>query len=1327
VFQRGDHLLGGRYRIEDLAGEKKSCIVFKANAVAGGAPVAVRVLAPFVLRQPHVVSRLRSRAEFAMGMDHPNLTQVVELGDEAGAFVIVESWHEALPLLRVVRGKGACSPYEAAWLAARLARGVDHLISCGAPGFDFTLSDVYADIGDLRRETEFFSMPVHQWPGLAVRLSPLALDGDGFSERALATPTDSAQPLVRSVARIIFNLVTGGMGDPLSEPVLSEKFTASLRDCLTGARQAGTCRELLWTLFGDFGPEISALLPSAAEAKVAADGEVGSLLEDLDRQGEELEALLRYKSFGKQIKKQLAVLEEQRAGVMEQQRRMREDGERLQALEDRLRAERDQLASQRDELGRRGSELAEKERAADEAARARAAELRERELELEALHAEQERERTQVRAELERLRVSQEGLAHEKQALSDRVARYEKEQQELAASREALEAGRRKLDAERDEIEGRVAEFKRLKSELEQSGRELEEQRQALARRQTEIETKGVGLSSVERELSERLAAEQRELVAKIEAVQAKNRALDEREEALRTKEASLASTNQALAREEEVLAGRLGEVDAKLAEERHRLTDKEREIQAREEALAAQEREWQAKLERQRAVQDEKESLVEELRGKLAGVSGELEAVTAEKQRLEAEQSRIAASQEALGERSDSIGRERLDLKAVEEKLRREIQEESESRSRENKALERRIVRYRRIVRFGVPVAAALILGLGVLLLAKPAFPDSAADVRNLPEWKQEWLRRDLAKEIDGKIAAGEWRGALGSLHYHALGFSRRPDDVMEAARRTCGELAKEWQAGPEAFETTFRDHEGQRVPISPALGELASWGIPDAERIHLHLDAREALRQAQEERSLGARAKALRAIVELKRHYPDLVTWKTAVAPVLTPLVAGSIGEAMALLAPGNSGRDLSKGFREVFSSEQVIEDLRQLEDAGIREAAALRVAAEALAEMTRSELPDAVALAGFLADRVAEDWPVEVRAKLVEVLVAHVGSFRDRLKEGGGSFVDALESRDKPADLVRLAGKLWARLRGDYPTGWFSGRQLGELYGFVGDVLTDHRAVPVNVHEAYQTAAEQGDKESAYWTGRGHVGAAVDERPGEGEPDLEVTRAEDFAKGVALLEAASASKERQVRLESLWLLSEMHLRVGRLREASGFSRQAWDTAPVLKSAKLNLQILLALHGEAPDPALLEELSQRAVAAAAMVREAPEAELAEAAAKATAEGVLELSFQAFSRRVEEAGEPPAALLAELARQFDLRGPQDRFAGLRYSHRANWKGARRPPFEGLSEDEGRRRYVEDTWESANLGFAAARAVAEKIGLRWDLDKAAAVSEWLGE
>jgi hypothetical protein len=1127
--------------------------------------------------------------------------------------------------------------------------------------------------------------------------------------------------LVRSFARIIFNLVTGGMGDPLVEPVLSEKFTASLRDCLTGARQTGTCRELLWILFGDFGSEVTALLPGANDAKEEPALEVGSILEDLDRQGEELEALLRYRTFGKQIKKQLAVLEEQRAGVMEQQRRMRDDGVRLQELEARLKSEHEKLASQRDELSRRGMELAEKERAADEAARARAGELREREVELESLRAEQERERSQVRIELERLRVSQAGLAAEKETLAERVARYESEQRELALSREALEAGRRKLDAEREEIEGRVGEFRQLKADLENSERDLEERRRALALRQTEIETKGVGLSSVERELSERLASEQKELEAMIQGVQAKNRALDEREEALRAKEASLSAANQSLVREEETLSNRLGEVDSKLALEKSRLTEKEREIQAREQSLAVKELEWQAKLERQRSLQDEKESLVEELRGRLAGVSGELQAVTAEKQQLEAEQSRIKASQAALGERSVSLDQERLDLKAFEEKLRRELHEESESRSRENQALERRIVRYRRLLRFGVPAAAAVILGLAVLLVAKPEFPGSARDVQNMPEWKQEWLRRDLAKKITGHVAAGEWRESLGSLHYYALGFSRRPPDVMAAASRTCKELAREFTAAPEQFDPLFRDHDGREVPVTPAFGEMAGWGIPDAERIYHHLVARESLRQAKEEHSLGARSRALRSIVELRRHYPDTDAWSAAVAPVLRPLVADSIGEAMELLKPDQSGSGLIKGFREVFSSEQVIKDLQQLEDTGMKEASALRVAAQAMAEMMKSEVPDSPALTVFLADRLAEDWPVEIRAKLIEVLIAHVGRFRSQLKQGGSGFVEALEkSRDKPSDIVRVADHLWRHLKGDFLAGWFSSRQLGELYGFVGDALTEHQSVPAKLHEAYQLAAEKGDKESAYWAGRGHLGSAVGKRPAGDGVELEILKTEDFETGCRLLEAAAASKNPKVVQESLWLLAEMELQLGMLPAALKHSRQALDAGKSLQSEKLHLRVLLALLAQAEDPAVSADLTARALAAAAMVRETPE--------DPHAEDVLYLCFQAFSKRVGKGADAhAAAVVEELGRQFDLRGPQDPFAGLRYAQRANWQGTGLPPFEKLSEEDRYLRYLEDTWESANAGFLDSRVVADKIGLNWQMNKQAAVEQRLGQ
>jgi len=1316
VFKQGDVVLGGRYRIEGPAGEKKSCVVFKGTRVSDGVPVAVRMLAPFVRKQPHVVARLRSRAEFAMGIEHPNLVPVFDIREELDAFLAVEAWFEALPLLRVVRGKGACSPYETAWIAGQLARGVDHLISSGAPGFDFTLSDVYADIGDLRRETEFFSMTVDRWPGLAVRLSPLALDGDGFSERALATPTDSAQPLVRSMARVVFNLVTGGMGDPLTEPVLSEKFTASLRDCLTGARQSESCRELLWTLFGDFGSEITALLPSEQAEAGIADGEVGSLLENLDKQGEELEGLLRYRTFGKQIKRQLAVLEEQRAGVLEQQRKIRDDGDRLRALEDRLQAEQRQMEGQRDELKRRGDELSELERKADEQARARAEELREREQELAALHAEQERESSRVRAELERLNVTQEGLAREKQALADRVSRYEQEQLELANSRQSIEAERRKLDAEREEIDGRSGEFRALKADLERSHGELEEQRQSLARRQSELEARGAEISE-----SERLSIEQKELEARIEALKTKGRSLDEREEALRTKELSLDSANRALSREEESLAGRMGEVESKLSLERSRLADKEREILSREETLAAKERDWQAKQEQQRSLQDEKESLVADLRKKLDGVSAELGAVTAEKQRLENEHVRLQESQQALGQRSDSLDRERVDLKAFEEKLRKELQEETESRAHDHRALERRIVFYRRFMRFGVPAATAVILGLGALVVAKPKFPESASAVRSMPEWKQEWLRRDLVEDIGKRVTAGEWREALGSLSYYAQGFSRRPDDVMDAAKRTCAALAKEYDAAPATFPPTYPDKEGHTVPIAPALAGLAGWGIPDADRLYHLLNAREALRQALEERSLKARADALRSIVELRRFYPDNESWRSAVAPVLTPLVATSIGEAVALIGPGSSGKELSKGFRDVFSSEQVLKDLKQLEDGGMKEAAALRVAAQALGEMTRTEAPDTAALVLFISDRLGEDWPVEIRTKLIAVLMAHVEHFREQLRRDRKSFVDSLEGTDgKSAELVSVANGLWKHLQRDYVPDWFSKEQRRELYAFIGDALTTHHGDRVNVHDAYQLAANEGDEEGMYWSGRGKIGVSIREGSESGaEAAMVVEHRKEYDEGRYLLQEAAKSENRQIRQEALWVLAETDLMLGEFPNAVEAARRAHEAGKGMKSAGMLLRTLRARFAESGDAASAAEILPLATEASRMVREAP--------GDSGAVVLLNEALGAFADVFKAGVKADAAATEELKKQFEITPAEDKLIGMRFAFRANWKYSGYPPFEGLGEDERSREFFADLWESARAGDLPARDAAERNGLPWQKDKETAVKEALGE
>ena len=270
MFKKGDEVLGGRYRVESLAGEKKSCVVFEATRISDSSLVALKVLAPALRKQPDVVTRLRAWADSAMAVEHSNLIPVYEMGEEGDSIIIAERWLEALPLLRVVRGKGSCSPYEAVLIASQLSKGVDHLISTKAREFEFMLSDVYAEIGDLRQEADFYTTPIHHWPGLGVLLSPLALDGEAFSVAVQPSHKDAGHPLVSSTARIIFHLITGGMGDPLEEPVLSESFTASLRGCLTGSLEFKTSRELLWTLFGDFGPEVTEVLLGRASQQVVS-------------------------------------------------------------------------------------------------------------------------------------------------------------------------------------------------------------------------------------------------------------------------------------------------------------------------------------------------------------------------------------------------------------------------------------------------------------------------------------------------------------------------------------------------------------------------------------------------------------------------------------------------------------------------------------------------------------------------------------------------------------------------------------------------------------------------------------------------------------------------------------------------------------------------------------------------------------------------------------------------------------------------------------------------------------------------------------------------
>ena len=114
----GDDIVGsvleGRYRVIRLLGEGGMGAVYAGEHLKLGRPVAIKVLHPQFAKNPQVVARFHQEAQAASSIGHPNIIEVVDLGerDDGSTFMVLEflegqDWSEELeargpaPLSRV--------------------------------------------------------------------------------------------------------------------------------------------------------------------------------------------------------------------------------------------------------------------------------------------------------------------------------------------------------------------------------------------------------------------------------------------------------------------------------------------------------------------------------------------------------------------------------------------------------------------------------------------------------------------------------------------------------------------------------------------------------------------------------------------------------------------------------------------------------------------------------------------------------------------------------------------------------------------------------------------------------------------------------------------------------------------------------------------------------------------------------------------------------------------------------------------------------------------------------------------------------------------------
>lgn len=114
-----------RYEIIGKVGAGGMSDVYKAKDLTLGRFVAIKVLKPEFSEDLNFVTKFRTEAQSAAGLEHPNIVNIYDVGSEKGMHYIVMEYVEGITLKTYIEKKGQLSFKEAVSIAIQVGRGIE--------------------------------------------------------------------------------------------------------------------------------------------------------------------------------------------------------------------------------------------------------------------------------------------------------------------------------------------------------------------------------------------------------------------------------------------------------------------------------------------------------------------------------------------------------------------------------------------------------------------------------------------------------------------------------------------------------------------------------------------------------------------------------------------------------------------------------------------------------------------------------------------------------------------------------------------------------------------------------------------------------------------------------------------------------------------------------------------------------------------------------------------------------------------------------------------------------------------------------------------------
>ena len=125
----------GGYRIDGRIGRGGMGVVYRAEQISLGRPVALKVIAPELSANADFRARFTREARLAASIDHPNVVPVYEAGEVDGTAFLAMRLIDGVDLRALLATDGGLRPDRAATICEQVAGALDaahRAVSCTA-------------------------------------------------------------------------------------------------------------------------------------------------------------------------------------------------------------------------------------------------------------------------------------------------------------------------------------------------------------------------------------------------------------------------------------------------------------------------------------------------------------------------------------------------------------------------------------------------------------------------------------------------------------------------------------------------------------------------------------------------------------------------------------------------------------------------------------------------------------------------------------------------------------------------------------------------------------------------------------------------------------------------------------------------------------------------------------------------------------------------------------------------------------------------------------------------------------------------------------------